>query len=136
MTPDLDGAALQRRWNQLCDQSAPTVADALAHAKDAGDTWAADFLSLQVSALHSLQALANGRRYVPGEIASGLLHDVPPQLQEAPYEPALTALGRVSDCWSNGLGAPDWDWKHRGYPPGWKSAPGSRLRAGLFYRAR
>jgi hypothetical protein len=62
------------------------------------------------------------------------LCDIPPELTE--YEDAFASLNRVADFWHEGMRLPGWDWQRRGYPPGWRSGLGDRLRAGLFSRAR
>jgi hypothetical protein len=127
---------LRRRWDALCDDTAALVAHARDRAAYGGDATLCSFLEQQDAALRALKASADGRRFVPGQVASGLLHDAPPQLAEPAYKDAYTALRRVADAWSGGLGAPGWNWSERGYPPGWSAGLGDRLRAGVFYRAR
>ena len=85
--------------------------------------------------MRSLQSAADGRRYLPRQIASGILHDIPPDMAEPRYAEAMAALSRVNQLWNGGLGAPDWDWS-RGYPPGWPTSVMDRVKAGIFYRAR
>lgn len=134
MTEPPDGAALRRQWDALCDETATIVEDARQRARAAGDDVVARYLDRQLAGLRALRAAADGRRSVPGRTGTGLMYDIPPELTE--YEPAFTALNRLVDFWREGMRVPGWDWAQQGYPPGWQSGLGDRLRAGLFYRAR
>ena len=129
-----DGAALRRQWDAMCDETRSIVEAARDRAGAAGDDVAARYLTAQLPTLRSLKAAADGRRSVPGKIASGLLHDAPPEIRE--YEDAYQALDRLAGFWHEGMHLPGWNWAEQGFPPGWNSGLGDRLRAGVFYRAR
>ncbi len=129
-----DGAALRRQWDALCDRTRTIVEQAQQRALSAGADGVARYLDRQLTGLQSLKASADGRRAVPGRTGTGLMYDIPPELPE--YEDAYNALNTLVDFWREGMRVPGWDWAADGYPPGWTSGFGDRLRAGLFYRAR
>jgi hypothetical protein len=133
MTPD--GRAMRADWDRRCAITLEAVRSARAAAAD--DPVAATYLGRVANTVRGLHALAAGRRYTPLDIASGLVHDEPTQLRmDDRYVEAVAAIDALAAHWRGKLGAPDWDWAGRGYPPGWTSGVTDRLRAGLFYRAR
>lgn len=133
MTELPDGAALRRQWDALCEETRAIVEAARDRARTAGDDVVARYLDGQLPALRALKATADGRRSLPGKVGSGLMHDIPPEMAE--YEDAYNALNRLADFWHEGMHVPGWNWTQQGYPPGWTSGLGDRLRAGVFYRA-
>ncbi|MDQ1684881.1 MAG: hypothetical protein QOC82_1618 [Frankiaceae bacterium] len=122
-------------WDRRCASTLEAVRSAQAAAAD--DPVAAAYLDRVANAVRSLHDVAAGRRYTPLDIAAGLVHDEPAQLAtDERYAGALAAIDALVRHWRDKLGAPEWDWAGRGYPPGWTSSVTDRLRAGLFYRAR
>ena len=134
VTPD--GASLRHQWDVLCDDTASLLHHARDRARLTGDEMLSRYLESQTGSLLTLKRIADGRRRLPGQVASGLLRDAPPELAARPYKDVRRALERVDETWQGGLGAPEWDWSGRGYPPGWFTRLVDRIRAGLFYRAR
>ena len=83
-----------------------------------------------IGQLAVIRAAVNGKRYIPGSVGSGLIHDVPPNVQEPLYSAAFDALAEVDRLYYGGLGADGWDWA-RGFPPGWPASIRDRIRAYL-----
>ncbi len=125
-----DGAQLRRTWDEACDRADAAVRSARDAARRDGDTWVERWLTTELGQLATLQAMVDGRRLRPGDAASGLLHDVPPDLQRPAYAPAVTALERVAELYGGGLGH---DFR-RGWPQGWPTSLGDRLRARVTVR--
>jgi hypothetical protein len=134
-TAAVDGTALRRRWDAQCDEALRLVQAAHTAAEAEEPPHVVRWFGLQANAIRTLKAVSDGRRALPGEVATNLLHEAPEQLEQARYAAIVTALESLNASWRNGLDAPDWDWS-AGYPPGWRGSLGDRLRAGLFYRAR
>ncbi len=126
--PDaIDGAELRRRWDSACD----TADSRLRTARDAatGDAqWLARWLTGCIDQLAVIRSQVDGKRRIPGSVASGLLRDVPPDVQEEPYASAVAALEEVDRLFVSGLDATGWDWSN-GYPPGWPVSLKDRLRS-------
>lgn len=113
-----DGAEIRRRWEQLLDD----VAAACRAARDrvpADQPSVAHWFDQQVTALGGLRSISAARVLLPGETATGLLHDVPPEATDPAYADAMQRIGEVAALWQEGLRVPGWDWTANGYPPGW-----------------
>ncbi|MBV9292181.1 MAG: hypothetical protein JO222_07005 [Frankiales bacterium] len=130
-----DGRAMRAYWDRLCAGTIEVLQAARRDASD--DAVVSAYLEKVIAAVRALHATAAGKRLTPVDAAPGLVHDEPQQLRaDDRYAAAVAAIDGLAQHWRDKLGAPDWDWAGRGYPPGWTSSVGDRLRAGLFYRSR
>lgn len=135
--PIPDGQAMRADWDRRCAGTLAALRSARGAATAAGDVVVAAYLDRVMASVRDLHAVAAGRRYTPLDIAAGLVHDEPVQLRTDPrYADGVAAIDALGAHWRNRLGAPDWDWSGRGYPPGWSTGVMDRLRAGLLYRRR
>ena len=123
-----DGRVARQRWDQACAAADDALRTSRAAAQEAGQDWLVRWFTTEVGQLATLQARVAGKRRRPGDGASGLLHDVPVDLQEPAYRPSVTALERVQELYSDGLCLPDWDWS-QGFPSDWPSSAKDRLKA-------
>lgn len=118
----------RQRWDQACSTADAALRTARDRAKEAGVDWLVRWFTLTIGQLASLQAAVDGKRRIPGQGASGLLHDVPVDLQDAAYRSVMTALEEVERLDDHGLDLQGWDWS-RGFPPDWPVSVKDRLKA-------
>lgn len=125
---NVDGREIRARWDAACNEGRIVLLQYRDLARERGDVWPAKYLTRCVTQLEVLRRVVDGRRYRPGTIAPGLVHDAPDQLWYEPYREAGATLDSLTQLYASGLGAPDWDWS-RGYPPGWPTSLLDRIRA-------
>lgn len=94
---------MRRRWDQVCASAATAARAARESAAERQETWVVRWFTQEIDQLAMIQAMVNGKRLVPGTVASGLFRDFLPDLQAEPYAAAMSALSEVGR-----LGAPRW----------------------------
>ena len=125
---------MRRSWDQACDRALVVLRRDRDQARARGDDWVAKYLANAVGQVQLIRAMVDGRRIRPGLAASGFVRDAPPDLGAPPYEESGRALSELSRMWESGLGAAGWDWR-AGFPPGWPTSLGDRVRAWLGVRS-
>jgi hypothetical protein len=123
-----DGRALREHWDATTTAAAGDVRRALRLAEERGDGHVVRYLTTALSHLVRLQLTVDAQRTRPGERAPGLVYDAPDELWEPPYVAAGQALDTVTRLFTGGLGATGWDWS-QGFPPGWPTSLGDRVRS-------
>jgi hypothetical protein len=128
--PDcIDGAQVRRRWDGACDVADSRLRAARDQARRQGEpAFMIRWLTGVIGQLSVVRAAVDGKRHIPGSVGSGLIHDVPQNVQEPLYAEAFDALAEVDRLYYGGLDADGWDWS-RGYPPGWRASLRDRMRA-------
>lgn len=94
--------------------------------------WLARWFTTEIDTLAVLKAVVDGRRRRPGDGATGLFHDLPPDVQAEAHRTSISALEEVYRLFHHGLDAEGWDWS-RGYPPGWPTSLKDRIRARVVW---
>jgi hypothetical protein len=131
MPESVDAATVRRRWDAACDVAQRQLRATREEARSRGERdYLIRWLTQSIAQLNVIRCGVDGKRYVPGSVASGLFHDVPADIQEPLYADAVVALEEVDRLFHSGLDAMGWDWSE-GFPPGWPASLVDRLRAYL-----
>ena len=86
------GQLARQRWDQAYSRADLALRQARTAASAAGVDWLVRWFTIEISQLATLQAAVDGKRRKPGTGSSGLIYDVPPDLQLLP-----AGLARLSE---------------------------------------
>jgi hypothetical protein len=123
-----DGRVLREQWDTACLEGADVLRRYIGLARERDKEHLERYLTVALGKLLTLRVSVDGRRVRPGQVAPGLIYDAPEDLWHEPYTEAGETLSALTDLFANGLGATGWDWS-KGFPPGWPTSIGDRLRA-------